>query len=178
MKKILLAVLIFILCAPAVAETEEKDFFVCLGRPVSEFKDMFGPVEYYEQYGFEDGVSAYPNGGWDVCVRYTFDGAEEKYGWPDDTVFSITFAASDYVLCGFRTGDSTADAIARALADGWTELEEPQSYDDFSFEKTVDNVKYTLGLSEDHPSEDSLLDCVTITAENMDAAATENGLPN
>ena len=116
--------LLLVLCAPAIAETEEKDFFACLGRPFSEFKDMFGPVEYYEQSSFEDGVSAYPNGSWDVCVRYTFYGAEEKYGWPDDTVFSITFCVPEYSLCGFRTGDFTADAVARALADGWTEMEE------------------------------------------------------
>jgi len=39
-------------------------------------------------------------------------------------------------------------------------------------------VKYTLYLSADYPTEDNRLDCVNISAENLDAAATENGLPD
>lgn len=179
MKRLIALLLVFLFCAPALAEPEatpaadaatgDVELFSYIGRPFEElYADIGGELD---RHYFPDGATVYLH--WlAVTARHTFANADIKHGWPDDTVYYISVSDAGYSLYGIRVGDTEAEIRALCEAEGWTVMEEAPKYCDLGYETTIEDVKYTLGVIFEYGTDE--INLVDIEAEKL-APAGEQG---
>ena len=158
MKKLLVLLLACLMWTSAFAETtapEPLELMPYLGNITWKELRPLIPETFISGNRVKSGMMMYLGDSLDSGLndQYAHSDAEVSFGWEHETVFYVSISKTGYSLSGVSVGDNVADVDARCLADGWTKMDVPPDMLDGSYEKTVDDVRYTLGYIIEYGTE-------------------------